>query len=279
MIRRAMPALVFGVVLAVLATAIAGAFVVTPESKTVTVQPGSVPTDATAKCSHLEYPLLAGFHTDLDGNPMAGSGVALIGFKAKGEDLVTSGANFGTNAGDLKSTAYCGKIKGGLTQVSQGVSADTPGVLSVHAKCPKGLHVVYGAAEGGLGLDGQGVAPEKLWSPSPRTIKVRGIGSGDPTARLRAFAYCGNVPPYEERAVGHAPVDAHSESAPVEATCPAGTKALFGGFQADPAGTAAPGSNLFPTGLSRPSADTIEVTGTNIGSSESSLLKALAYCR
>ncbi len=206
-----------------------------------TVDPQKVGS-ATATCPHGTGVIAAGFASPHFSPANNRSSVARIASRRVGKRrLKTSGFNFGNEAGEINSIAYCSKAGRDLRVVSEKAFVAPKSAEVAVATCPSGSRVISGGfASPGFSPD---ASPRVLALTSKRVGQNRwrvegfNIGNDDNNSSqdprpgtLVAYAYCLNDSPRivtrQKRAAGGVKGKVRS----FKARCPHGSKALSGGF-------------------------------------------------
>ena len=183
---------------------------------------------ATAKCKHGQVALAAGFAApDFDPSGGGGGPVARFSSRFAGKRAVkTTGFNFGNNASELDSFAYCGKRARPPEVRSKHVQVSPNSFGSVVAKCPHGSQAIAGGF-----ASNRGVITLTSRRAGKRGWKVGGPNinnSGSGPARLTAYAYC--KAPGPKIVTRSKDTTVSSTFRTSTAKCPRHAKALSGGF-------------------------------------------------
>jgi hypothetical protein len=181
---------------------------------------------AIARCKDGQVALAAGFASPGFNPGASGGPVARFASMPAGKRGVkTTGFNFGTEAGELDSFAYCGKRARPPKVRSKHVQVAPSSYRSVVARCPHGSQAIAG----GFGTN-QSVVTLTSKRKGKRGWKVGGANitdSGSP-ARLIAYTYCKAPGPKIVTRSRDATVGSGVQTSRVK--CPKHTKALSGGF-------------------------------------------------
>lgn len=215
--------------LAAAVMAIAGAAVAlgAVQRRASTSVPAQTAGSATAKCNHGKVALAAGFAAP-GFDPSSGGGGPVARFTsmlAGKRGVKTAGFNFGNQAGELDSFAYCGKRARPPHVKSKHVQVRPGSFGSVVARCPHGSQAIAG----GFGTN-QSVITLISKRAGKRGWKVGGVNitdSGSPD-RLVAYAFCKAPGPKIVTRSKDATVSSTFRNTSVK--CPKHSKALSGGF-------------------------------------------------
>jgi hypothetical protein len=173
------------------------------------------------------------------------SGVARIASRRVGKRrLKTSGFNFGEQAGELASLAYCAKAGRSVRVTSDKVYVAPKSADVAIATCPGGSEVISGGfATPGFSDKGPRILPltSKRVGKSQWRVEAANMGGDDSSGQtqedragtLVAYAYCLDDGPkivtrHKRKATGEMGV-----AKAVKVRCPRGMKALSGGFDAN----------------------------------------------
>jgi hypothetical protein len=160
------------------------------------------------------------------------------------------------------------------------VGASEPSATAV---CPRGSRVVLGGVRRSELAQFGAVTISRFARSGPRRWRASGVnynsggGPVDQDHKLTAIAYCGRSPrgriqPVSESVTAQTVNDSGDENARVTATCPRGTRLLFGGYDQ---GRAPPG-DMYIAAAERLAPRRWRVEAVNYGDPTS--LTALAYC-
>jgi hypothetical protein len=244
-----------------------------------TTIPGQSLGSATAKCRPDSAAVAGGFqapnfHPDNTRATVARVSSSLLGNRG----VQTRAFNFGNEAGDLVSFAYCRKAAVPPKVRSDSVSLPPGAAGSVVAACPKGSEAVGGGFEGSASLTGgQLVIALTSKRLGDSRWKVEGFNGGGAPGDLIAYAYC--------KQAAH-PLVTRSKQTTAPATepktfavrCPRGGRAVAGGFDGHldlSAGFAGAGAVTSKRGDHRTSWRTSAV-GVN---GQPAAITGYAYCR
>ncbi len=278
---------------ALAAAATAAAMPAGPTSKPVDVPPKSIRT-ATAACKPGQVAVSSGFEA-----PGLGlgkdSGVARIGVR-KGKNRVTTRAyNFGEDAGELVSYAYCQK---GAVPPAERVARTTVGpntARSLVAVCPRGMRVISGGFATGAFTQRTGPRVFALTSKrvGSRSWKVQGFNMPDDNpssprqkrpGKLAAFAYCvkENVPlKWVSKRVNVPPMPSQGSGKPrtFRVSCPGRTRAVAGGFDGNLTLGGEPGAAGALTSMRTRDGRGWRTSALSLSDKASSKITAYVYCR
>lgn len=198
------------------------------QRRAATTVPPQATGSATAKCKHGQVALAVGFAApDFDPNGSGGGPVARFASRFAGKRGVkTTGFNFGNNASELDSFAYCGKRARPPEVRSKRVQVNSNSFGSVVAKCPHGSQAIAGgfASNGGIIALTSKRAGKRGW-------KVGGASIGNPGGQsgpLTAYAYCKDPGPKIVTRSKDTTVSSAFRTS--TAKCPKHSKAVSGGF-------------------------------------------------
>jgi hypothetical protein len=234
---------------------------------------------ATAKCPKGEHVSFGGVVGEFKPPPRALKHPSILPssmHRTAAGSLTVKGRNLAVGAGShLSAIAYCDR--GAVPRVvSHTVKLAGFNGNIADATCPAGTVVVgggYASAASPTHVEYLG----ELGLESPTTLRVAMVNLSKVATTITASAYCGkgNAPTEVERTV----TLAGRKGGTAHASCPAGTKLLFGGLDSTPpTGTSAHFSTVVMFGMTAPSPTTWSVNGYNVGDLKGTLT-AIAYCR
>ena len=197
------------------------------QRRAATTVPPQATGSVTANCKHGQVALAVGFAAP-DFNPGSGGGpVARFTSRFAGKRGVkTTGFNFGNNASELDSFAYCGKRARPPEVRSKRVQVGPNGVDSVVAKCPHGSQAIAGGFASNRGVIAltSRRAGKRGWKVGAANIGNSGSQSGP----LTAYAYCKDPGPKIVTRSKDTTVSSAFRTS--TAKCPKHAKAVSGGF-------------------------------------------------
>ena len=199
------------------------------QRRAATTLPAQATGSVTAKCRHGQVALAAGFASP-GFDPAAGGGpvVRFDSMPAGKRGVTTTGFNFGNQAGELASFAYCGKRARPPQVKSKRVQVAPSRYGSVVARCPRGSQAIAGGF-----ATNQSIITLTSKRAGKRGWKAAGVNinnSGNPSerAQLVAYAYCKAPGPKIVTRSRDATVSNGFRTSSVK--CPRNGKALSGGF-------------------------------------------------
>ncbi len=200
--------------------------------------PGQSVGSATARCPQGDSAVGGGFQApgftpDNSEGTTARTSSALVDERR----VETKAFNFGSEPGDIVSWAYC-RRSAPPPDVRSRTRSVLPGTVgSAVAECPPGTGATGGGFEGAVDLTG-GSAIVVLTSmrQSPRRWLVEAVNFGGAAGDLTAYAYCRDPAPGLLTRSKETGVSA-TQTTTFTVTCPAGGRAISGGFDGHPSVT------------------------------------------
>jgi hypothetical protein len=256
------------------------------KSKGVAVGPDETATVA-AKCKQGQKAVSGGFQAPVASDPEQDPTIIPhASHKQGGREWSTAAQNFGENAGDLTSFAYC-RDGDKLTRKSLSVTiAPEGGIGSAKVSCPRGEKAISGGFEhADFELGTRELVPYESRKQGGRKWIVSGLNIESDPATLTAYVYCregkGLKKASKTATAGPSIFEMGNEvvgSGKATAKCDKGQRVVSGGFDnPDFDQDRESGPQLFPTVSKKKGGRKWTVTSLNNGL-VGGTVKAFAYC-
>ena len=212
-------------------TALAGA----AAPPTSTPVPPGTSTSVSVRCGGPFSRALAGGFLAPGFSPDEGRVAVRTGLTRTSRDTwQVSATALGSETGSIRPVAYCTKLRGKQSTASASTTVPPNEAGTATATCPSGFRAVSGGFDSpGFDLTAGHVLTLTSMRAGDNAWTVTGInpdfGSGVSPGQLSAFAYCLKGKPRITTVSAEAPVAGQSQTT-VDVNCPAGTRALSGGF-------------------------------------------------